>query len=373
MTRPADLDGALAQLARGLRRGLFARELARLGGGGLLAAGCAALLARALLDLGAGWAALLFMPLAALPPLAARRARARTPARAELAAWLDRRGGGSGALVTALEADDPAWKERLEAPLAAVWAAEGGRARVPWRTLAARILPALAFAALALHVPLPAPGSPRGNDALATRLAEDLRAKLEALTETVTLEERIAEELSARLARLEEGLGEAGESFLEAADALAQRLESLARLAGEEAESTRAALEGARRGELAAGGEETAAGAGDLARALAQAAEELRAGGLERLLPEGLRGFELAQALPELPPGELPPGLRLDPETLARLAEELSEALAKGLEGLRAAGLLDPERLRRPEELRPLSELLAQHHTCDDSCRQGGT
>ncbi len=366
MPRPTDLDGALAQLARGLRRGFFARELARLAGGGLFAAGCAALLARASFDPSAGWAALLFVPLLAVPPLAARRARARTPARAELAAWLDRRGGGSGALVTALEAGDPAWKERLEAPLAAVWAAEAGRARVPWRTLAARLLPALAFAALALHVPLPAPATPRANDALATRLAEDVRAKLEALTETVTLEERIAEELAARLARLEEGLGEAGESFLEAADSLAERLESLARRADEEVESTRAALEGARRGELAAGAEAQAAGAADLARALAQATEELRAGGLERLLPEGLRGLEL-------PPAEAPPGLQLDPETLARLAEELSEALARGLEGLRAAGLLDPERLRRPEELRPLSELLAQHHTCDDSCRQGGT
>lgn len=352
MAHPGDLDAALARLARALRLRLFLRELTRWVGVGLLAGGCAILLARVAFELDAARAVYLLLPLAAAPLAAARRARSGTPERSELAAWLDRRAGGSGALVTALEVRDPLWKERLEAPLDAVWAVERGRVRTPWRSLAARLLPALAFAALAVCVPLPEPRAVPGGGRLAARLADELRDQLQALSETVTLEERIVEELETRMARLEEGSGEAGESFLEAADALAERIGALARRAGAEAESVRAALERARRQDPVAGAEGTA-------RALAQAADDLRASGLERLLPEGLKGLES------------PAGIELDARALADLSAELSEALAARLEALRAAGWLDPSRPRRPEDLRRLSDPPARQSTCGDSCGRG--
>ena len=378
------LDQALNRLRREFARAVWAGELCRWAGALLLVGGAVALLLRALFGVEPSVAAWALAPLAAAPFVAAVRARRRVPSTAALATWLDRRGGGSGALVTALEQRGEAWFVRLIAPLDLMLAGVASGLGLRWRLLAARVVPGAAFAALALLTPLPKPDAARAPDLLAQRMALELRGKLEALEESVTLEERVAEELERRLERLErpEDRAPGDEAFLEAADGLRERMESLAREAAESAQKARerfAEAGAAAQSEDAATSPEEVASAAEAKReALERALEQLRESGLAPELgaelaklaaglPTDLKGIELdAETLAKLAAG-------LDAETLAKLAAQLDASLARALSGLELANLLDLDALKAAAELKPLAELLEELHKCDDSCREGGT
>src|SRR5690606_12250616 len=103
-----------------------------------------------------------------------------------------------------------------------------------------------------------------------------------------TLEERVAAELERRLERLEqtEDRAPGDEAFLEAADALRERMEALAREAAESAQTARRRLAeagaAARAAETdAASVEEVATARGAKLEAFERALEALREGGLE--------------------------------------------------------------------------------------------
>lgn len=290
---------------------------------------------------------------------AAVLARRRVPSGAYAAAWLDVQGGALGAVVTESELGGSAWsaraKEQLAAALASLPRPELGRALKP------TLVPAL-FAGLALWVPIPKEvvGPP---PVVATALIEDLEAKLATLEETLELPAEEAEELAARLERIqaEAENGQPASTF-EAIDRLAQRLED---------EAARA-LEAAQRA-----GEDLARAAGDPSLASAQEA-------LETALA-GMKDAGLAKELPPearagLMPGtlSLPPGAQLDSRELAKLSQELKGALEAKLGKLGNGKLLDASKLRLLEGGLPgLGEGFGEldpEHECDEDCKKpGGT
>lgn len=290
---------------------------------------------------------------------AAILARRRVPSRAYAAAWLDVRGGALGAVVTEDELGASAWsaraKEQLAAALADLPRPALGRALRP------TVVPAL-FAALAVWVPIPAEvvGPP---PVVATALIEDLEAKLETLEETLELPPEEAQELEARLERIQqEGESASPSSTFEAIDRLGQRLED---------EAARA-LDAAQRA-----GEDLARAAGDPNLADAQEALESALAGMQEA---GLTKELASQSLEGLQPGtlSLPPGAQLSSKELAKLSQELKGALASSLGKLGNGRLLDPSKLRLVEgQLAGLGEGFGEldpEHECDEDCKKpGGT
>jgi hypothetical protein len=353
-----------ASLARSLDRLRARAALAAFAGTALTwlalaaaALGALALLLRAALGLEQRAAALVLLPLLLVPPVAWAFARRRVPSRAATAAWLDVRGGGSGAVVAAFEVEDPRWQAQLAAAL-------GRGAELPRVRLArpaGRALLAGAFASGALLVPLPraAIGPPPVVQEAALERVEE---QLAALQEQVQLDAELAEELREALSRLQqEGALREPESAFEALDRASERLEQEAL---ENAETAQAAREDLARAAEAAAADPEAAQA-ELERTLG----ELSKAGFGKDVQAALK-TQLGVAA-----AALPPGTKLDAAALKALSSQISAKLGERLGALAKAGLLDAKSLQKLSELARLDEFRSSDHVCDERCKQqpGGT
>jgi hypothetical protein len=284
------------------------------------------------------------------------RARAAVPDAERAAAWLDVAGGARGQLVTERELGPSAWSEAARAQLETAMRA---LPVLPWRRAVRRPLPAAAFAALALWVPIPR--TPVGPPPIVTRAAlEDLREKLATLEETVELAPEVAQELETRLEHVEEeaASGRPASTF-EALDRLEERLDAKAEEALEAAQ--RAGLD------LAAANNDPDLGAAQAA--LESALAGMKQAGLGKEAPKALEQALQAGSL------SLPEGVQLSSAELGALARDLKGALDSRLAKLTAGRLLDPSKLRplEPGELPSLDDFDPEH-VCDEDCKKpGGT
>lgn len=347
-----------------LRSRLAATEAVELGSRwlllGALGLGVVALLARVTLGLDVGHAALILAPAVLVAPAAAAWvARRRALSDGAAATWLDRASGGSGAIVTALEHDDPRWAPGLAPLLAAATLPSG-----PDRALAARRVGlALAFAAAVLLVPVERINGPSGSPpGLFEPALERLQEKLAVLDETLTVVPETRQELDEALARLQDEARTSAdpEATFEAIERLAEKLERTAEEALDEAlRADQQLAEAAARAEAGAPPEAALSAALDtLAKSslgldalMAKLPPELELGALGLgdlgLGDLGLGNLGLGNLGLELGPNgaTLPEGLTLDPALAAALSKELQALLREQLEALAAAGLLDTEAL----------------------------
>ncbi len=353
---------ALTKTAQRLRRkltlaiwlGALSRQVALV----IALCACAALIGRVAFELELGEAALFFLPLGLVPFSAWRGVRARVPSEASAIAWLDLHSGAEGYLLTDFELDDERWRGRAVAQLEAL-------PELPTLRLASFLrptLPALAFAALALLVPLTR-AEPTPSSSLFERAIEGLSDKLETLNEVVDLDEALAEELAERVAQLAEDVDATKpEAMLEAIDSLREQLgregQEVATIAQELAE---------RFGEIE----------GDAA------AQAMMTAALSKMMENGFKG-ELMQQLRELSPElaqslaesgmQLPEGFKLSPEQMSALSSALRDALQDNIGALNLAGLVNLKELKLHSGKGSLAEIIEGFHECDESCEKpGGT
>ncbi|MCB9914729.1 MAG: hypothetical protein H6828_06210 [Planctomycetes bacterium] len=361
------MSEALARTTRRLRRKLvlaaWLGRSARWGAGVAALCACAALVARVSFALELREASLCFLPLALVPFVAARGLRGVVFDEHAAAAWMDLRSGAQGYLVAAEELDDPRWRARAAAQLEALPelpALNGGAFARP-------LVPALAFAALALLLPLER-AEPGPSSSLFDRAIAGLAERLDLLQDVVALDPQKAEELSQRVAELAEDVDASEpEAMLEAIDALRESL----------------GVEGQQAGELAQALSDRLGEVGAAALADPERAQDMLRVALDALDKSGLRG-DLMSQLDELAPQlaaavqgnrlQLPEGLQLSPEQMQRLSEGLRDALQKNLGDLSLAGLVNLAALAKAGEAGDLERLLAKLHQCDERCKQpGGT
>jgi hypothetical protein len=326
-----------------LRRQLATAEGVELGSRwllfGALGLGVVALLARVALGLDAGRAALLLAPAVLAPGVAALVARRRALSDGAAATWLDRASGGSGAIVTALEHDDPRWAPGLAPLLAAATPPPGADRKRATR----RAVLASAFTAAVLLVPVQRINGPSGSPpGLFEPALERLQEKLAALEETLTIVPEVRQEFTETLARLQDEARTSAdpEATFEAIERLTEKLERTAEEALDDA---------ARADEQLAEAAARAAAGVPPEAALNAALETLAKSpvGLDALLAELPPELELGALGLDLGPegATWPEGFTLDPELTAALSKELQELLREQLEKLAAAGLLDTSAL----------------------------
>ncbi len=350
-----ELETALRAVRRRARTNGFLVRLVPWTAVALLVAGALALCLRALVGTSVEEASL-FLTLAPAAAFAALlAARRAAPTSASAVAWLDVRSGGRGTLLADYELGDSRWRGHAEAALERVGALPGLSADGVLR----RGLPAAAFAAACLLVPIPSslPGlAPNLFDATAERLRE----KLEVLEEELALDEETTAELEARFEDLEaKGNDASPEAMFEAFDRLESRLEELALAASEAAER---ALDEASEAARDANDDP------DEAREhMAEALSELAAADFDPALLDDLAS-ELGSELSESLSAELLAGL--DPAALGDLARELSELTTDKLATLAEAGLLDAAKLSKAKPMK-FTEIVI--HDCDEDCKAGGT
>lgn len=350
--------GVLAQTRRRFAVAAWLGEWSRHGALALVAAGVVALLLRRFSDAPRSLAALAALLLLPAAGSAWWRARRRFVSAATVAAWLDVRGGADGRLVTAFERDQP-----IVAPPPEL--------RLRLGLLARPLLPALAFLALALWIPLPAAAGGLELPQLQADQLDQLAEKLATLEETVQLDEGLRAELHERLERarerLDEGPLEGGAlaSSFEARDALEARLEQEAATAQQGIELAQAGL---------AADAMARALASDAPRAeelLAQTLADLAQAGLSDRLPDELKQ-QLAE-LGRLDPAQLdgtalPAGASIDSKRLAELAQsaqQLQQALGKQLAKLVRSGLIDLSQLKPFDGKQVV-------HECTEACSKEG-
>ncbi|QDU84365.1 hypothetical protein Pla163_14720 [Planctomycetes bacterium Pla163] len=341
---PAELAEGVRRLRARCYRAAFLGRTTRLAAGALVVAGCTALAARVGLGIeGAsalvGWAALLVVP-----PLAHLAARRRVPSVATAAVWLDARGSGDGALVTALElgAGGRAWEARALARARTAPAAPQIERATYWSTWPA----ALVFALVCPLVPVVranANGGPRGVEALLDAAVERVAEDLAALEEELVLDDEVRAELRDRLERLQRDVADAGlEAGFEGVDALERELERLAAESVEQAADVQRLLHEAAASSSSNGSQS--------AQRLADALEESSNGSLARALPPEL--MERLTALAERARQMDADGSKMASledldewlewtEEWAALEEEVRASLTESLERLADAGLLD--------------------------------
>jgi hypothetical protein len=344
-------DPTLRLSAQRLRRRIAAAaylgELSRHSALALAGAGLAALVVRRFF----GWSAAQSLAwLALLAPAFATAwwfARRRFVTVATAAAWIDVELGADGRVVSAFELGHAA-------PHGADRLGRVAAPRIRWSFIARPFLLALAFAALALLLPIEGPQAAAMAPALVGSQIERLAEKLAALEETVDLKDELRAELQQRLDHTREQADAAPlASTFEAMDQLAQRIAQEAETAREKIDEARASLDS-----------EALANslAGEPAKAqeiLAQTLGDMAKGGLGQNLPEGL--------LQDLPAGglALPEGTPLDASQLSKLSSDLRLALDGKLGTLLKSGLIDPKKLK------PFDGKL-KVHKCDERCRKGG-
>jgi len=263
---------------------------------------------------------LLIAPLSGL--LVARR---RFIDRRIAASWLDKVSGGSGRIVTAFEQGT----ETLGGPDATP-RLRLGRALL-WN------LPAAAFLALAMLVPISrAETPPNATQAAIERLEE----QLEVLEEVAELDEEEIEEIEENLEDLADNSQEPTESAFEAIDSLEEQLGQLAQELAETSEETQQAMQRAQEAEQPE----------EAQKAMGKALELLAKSGLLKEMDDALLealGAESAEKLGEAMESGDAEALeqaisQLSPEELGKLAEALGEALQNKMERLAEAGLTEP-------------------------------
>ncbi|HEX5009560.1 MAG TPA: hypothetical protein VFY71_04090 [Planctomycetota bacterium] len=262
--------------------------------------------------------------------------RQRLP-RESAAAWLDRRLGLGGLLVTSEQAYLAEWQLPLRERLAA---APDDGTRLPLRAAAVRVVPAGAFLAALALLPQPAVvPTARPQEALAQQL-ERQELRLQELKQEGLVPEPRAQDLEKQLAELNDRLEDPSGVHWADADALDAELERSQRLAADALAGARDALDAYA---------EQAAAAPDAAAAQAALDKLLQRFGDD---PMPALPAELAAKL-GLPAGASPSakdlakalaGAGVDPAALAR---ELADALDGRLSKLSEQGLADPGAARR--------------------------
>jgi len=280
--------------------------------------------------------------------------RKRGLSRQGAAAWIDVHAGGSGLVVTGSERPDPRWDAAFQGALAK----SHRMPRLAVGLQSGQALFGIGFLSLALFVQIPEPSPLGPSPAFVAALTESVAQKLLALTENISLDEELAEELTERMRRIQELAEEAPtESIFEAIDRLEERL----------------GLEGER-------------AAQDLQQSLGELWKSMESGeldqeGLERLLEEArglLANSGLGEKLPESLAGllggslELPEGVHLNAAELMQLGEGLSGLMQGSLGELLGAGLLDASKLSLASKFAKLENFLPTDHQCDEECRSGG-
>ena len=361
------MAGSPSDPARRLRRkltlavwlGRLARQAALL----LVLCGASALLARVLLELDLRGAALFFLPLAVVPFTAWAGVRRSVPDEEGATAWLDLHSGARGFLLADLQHRDERWASRTREQLERL----SDLPSLRLSRFAAPFLPALAFALLALFVPL-SRAEPGPSTSLFDRAIEGLREKLGTLDEIVDLDEVVADELAKRIEHLAENVDATEpEAMLEAIDTLRDQL----------------GLEGQEAAEVAQLLFDEFGAIGESAFSDPQLAQELMLGRMKEMLASGalpgvleqldgfLPGLTEALAGTEL---NLPAGFELDPAQLQGLSRELREALRRNVGQLNLAGLVDLKELSLSDPSDLLDQLVDRFHVCDEECKKpGGT
>ncbi|MSR62525.1 MAG: hypothetical protein EXS08_08775 [Planctomycetes bacterium] len=354
------LEGGIAAVQR---RRVLQLWLAILGGHAqvaFFAIGVGALLARVLGRWESGEAAWLLALALGAGATAFFFARRRLPGEASAVSWLDVHSGARGLVVTERELGASDWSARTRDELARSLAVLPPPA---WNRALRPAFPALAFAALCVWVPIPR-SVPVPPPILGAAALEELEQKLATLEEVLDLPPEEAEELAARLQRIEDEAtsGQPASAF-EAIDRLGERLDA------EAAQALDAAQRAA---------QDLAQAAGDPSLAEAQAAlvsalSGMETAGLGKDLPPELRSA--------LQPGSLslPAGVQLSSAELAQLSQALKGVLDQRLAQLGAGGLLSSAKL---SELRLAQGALGNlddfeydpEHVCDEDCKKpGGT
>ena len=240
------------------------------------------------------------------------------------AAWLDKMAGGTGTIVTAFErgaaADAPNVTPRMRLGKAALWT-----------------LPAIAFVAIALFVPISQPDEPPSPTEHAV---ENLEEQLETLDEVAELDEDKLEELQENLEDLHSSEDTPTEAAFEAIDSMEEELQ---RLAEELADSSERAQEAMQEAQEAQAPEEAK-------EKMAEALQQLSESGLTKELSEALEealGEEAAQQLQQALESGDPEALQqamegMSPEQMGQMAEALTEALQSKMEQLASSGLIEP-------------------------------
>jgi len=376
--RPHSLELAVKRLRRRVHRARLLGHLGRHLCIALFVGGTLALLLRAFAELERSQAAWSFGFVAVAPLSAWWFSRRERLSEEGAAACLDLWSGGSGLLLTGLETDDPAWRERAETRLGEV--ERDAHLRVA--RVASPVLPALLYAVGALLVGI-TPQPPAEPQNLFAGAVDRLEERLATLEEQVQVDEELAAELSSALGRMrEEATSLRPEASFEALDRLEERMESEALEALEAAESGSESLAQAAATAMQDGG--LAEAQEELESAMAELAEDGLLGEMPETLAElmeasGLEGAEVSQAgvkVQGLTSMSLPEGVELG--DLLQLSEEMRQALAEKMQRLAEAGLLREAQLAQLERLAKLgsldaSELQFVEHTCDSECKAGGT
>lgn len=345
----------VSSLRRRIAGAAYLGELARHGAGALVVAGAAALLMRLFL----GWSALRALgAFALLAPAAASAwwfARRRFVRAETVAAWIDVELAAGGRVVTAFE---------LGTTLSglAIDLARASALRLRWRLLLRPVIPALAFAALAVWIPVHRGVLGASLPAVPMRPIERLAEKLAALEETVELDAELRAELRERLEHAREQADAAPlSSTWESLDQIAQRMAEEAERARERIDEARVQLSSQPFGEARRDD------AQDARQQLAQTLEQMAADGLATNLPKSLAEALTEAGLPEASSAGLAllEGAPLEAAQLANLSKEMLGALDGKLAKLLESGLIDPAKLR------PF-DVSVKLHECTEKCEGGG-
>jgi hypothetical protein len=353
----------LRRLHRKLTLAVWLGRFVRQGSVVLAVAGCAILVARAGFGVETERALWLLLPVGAVPFTAWAGVRAKIPSEAGAVAWLDLRSGASGHLLAGFEQGDERWNGPVESQLSKLPELPairlGSFARV--------MVPAMAFAALALLMPLsraePGPSTGFFDSAIA-----GLASQLKTLAEVTGLDQNIEKELTERVTELAKNVDATKpEAMLEAIDSL--------------------------RGDLAREGQGAADVAQDLFERFGHSenqsglhsmfAQKLFESGLKSMMKDGLSA-ELMQQVAKLAPQlaskldgnelKLPEGFKLSPEALQGLSALMRDQLRSNLGELDLAGLINLKDLALSSTPKSLSDLINKFHKHDESCKQpGGT
>jgi len=350
------LRGALARLKSGAFRVLFLEALALHLPLGLFLGGGVVLLLRFAVGLeriDSAWG----LALVALAPVTAMLvARGRMPDDGTLAAWLDRRSGGTGLVLAEYELADERWLAHAQGTYQRM-GAHAPRPQAEGTTLWASV-PAAIFVALAIWFTPPDPGPAVPMGLLQSGL-DGLTRRLERAVDQGLLPQERVGELAERLEDIAGGLEDGGlEQTFEAMDRFREDLERDVAGFADELAALREALES-----LPPEAKDA------LAESLAGALSDSRTAELAQSAAQALAGMDAAS----LDPGAL---MALDSEALAGLQDAVSAALAQRMGDLAQAGFLSPEALAaalaRRGTMREARELKPHEH--DETCasRRGG-
>lgn len=287
--------------------------------------------------------ALAFLPLAIGAVIAWRAAGKQRLAPGTALAWIDRRLGGDGRLLTAAERPDPRWEARARS---LVEEAEVTRAlRLPRSRTDRPVffsLAALGLSFFAIAAKLPEPFVPSAE--LFTDWIERLADRIDSLDE-LELDEETAERMTDELERLREKIEEAPpEAMYEALDRLDEELDREAqKLAAQKARmdaELAEAMDAARSFMDDAGSEGSEA---DAQAALESLSAALADAELGKWLDEKSLD-ELAGQLAKLNLG------KFDGEMAARMGESMRDGLEQRFSELAKSGAFKPGRLRELAE-----------------------